>query len=241
MNQFSRTELLWGAAGTARLRRARVALFGVGGVGGYVAEALIRSGLGAIDLFDNDAVSLTNLNRQIIALQSTLGRAKVEVMAERLRDINPDAQVTVHRMFYLPDNADQVDLSVYDYVVDAVDTVAAKMELVLRAQACGTPIISAMGAGNKLDPSRLAIADLYKTSVCPLARIMRAELRKRGVKHLTVAYSTEPPLPACAEAEEQPAAARRSVPGSAVFVPAAMGLMMAAHVARALAEGGDDP
>lgn len=240
MDQFSRTELLMGKAGVARLRQSRVALFGVGGVGGYVAEALIRSGLGAIDLFDNDTVSLTNLNRQVIALHSTIGRDKAEVMAERLADINPDARVGAHRMFYMPENAGQVDLSAFDYVVDAVDTVAAKIELVLRAQACGTPIISAMGAGNKLDPSRLMIADLFKTSVCPLARVMRAELRGRGVKRLTVAYSTEPPAPARAEAEEAPAAARRSVPGSAAFVPAAMGLMIAGYVAQALTKGGEE-
>jgi len=237
MNQFSRTALLLGQEGIDRLQDARVALFGVGGVGGYTAEALVRSGLGAIDLFDNDTVSETNLNRQIIALHSTIGRPKVDVMAERLRDINPAVRVNPVRLFYTPETAGEVDLSAYDYVVDAVDTVSAKIALAMGAAACGVPIISAMGAGNKLDPTRLTITDLFRTNTCPLARVMRKELRRRGLNRLTVACSTEPALPAQAEAEEQPAAARRSVPGSAAFVPAAMGLMIAGHVARALAQG----
>ena len=236
MDQFSRTELLLGIDGVARLKRARVAVFGVGGVGGYVAEALIRSGVGAIDLFDNDTVSLTNLNRQIIALHSTIGRDKTEVMAERLKDINPDAVITARRMFYLPETADEVDLSAYDFIVDAVDTVAAKLELVKRATAGNIPIISAMGAGNKLDPSKLCITDISKTHTCRLAKVMRVELRRRGIEHLTVAYSTEQPIPAKAESEEQPTGSRRSVPGSTAFVPACMGLMIAAHVVKVLCE-----
>ena len=181
MNQFARSQLLLGSEGMERLARARVAVFGIGGVGGYTAEALARSGIGAIDIFDDDRVCLTNLNRQIIALHSTIGRDKTQVMKERLEDINPKLKVQARNIFYLPETADTIDLSDYDYVVDAVDTVKAKLELVCRAQALGVKIISAMGAGNKLDPTRLKVADIYKTSVCPLARVMRTELRKRGI------------------------------------------------------------
>ena len=191
MNPFARTELLLGGEAMAKLAAARVALFGVGGVGGYVAEALARSGVGALELFDDDDVSLTNLNRQIIATRDTLGLDKTEAMAARIHSIAPDCEVVPHRMFYLPENADEVDLTRYSYVVDAVDTVAAKLELAVRATAAGVPIISAMGAGNKLDPTRLAVSDISKTSVCPLARVMRRELKKRGVRRLKVACSDE--------------------------------------------------
>lgn len=233
---FSRTRLLLGDEGMARLAAARVAVFGLGGVGGSAAEALARSGVGALALFDDDTVSLTNLNRQAVATVDTLGMAKVDAMAARIAAVAPGARVEKHRMFYTPENADEVDLSVYDYVVDAVDTVAAKLELAVRATALGVPIISAMGAGNKLDPTRLLISDISKTSVCPLARVMRRELRKRGVSHLKVAWSTEPPSVALGALQEEDAAhPRRSIPGSTAFVPPAMGLAIAAEVVRTLA------
>lgn len=229
MSQFARTEMLLGSQAMSRLHAARVAVFGVGGVGGFAAEALIRAGVGSIDLIDNDTVALSNLNRQIIALHSTLGRSKVQVMAERLQDINPSARITCHEMFYLPENADAIDLSRFDYVIDAVDTVAAKLELITRTDALGVPIISAMGAGNKLDPSQIVITDIYKTATCPLARVIRAQCRKRGIRRLKVAYSTEPALhPAPAE---EPTS-RRSTPGSVSFVPSVMGLMLAGEVVR---------
>ena len=237
-NPFSRTQLLLGEAGMARLARARVAVFGLGGVGGSAVEALARSGVGALDLFDDDVVSLTNLNRQAVATVDTLGMPKADAMALRVAAVAPGARVTAHRMFYVPENADRVDLSVYDYIVDAVDTVAAKLELAVRATALGVPIISAMGAGNKLDPTKLVISDIYKTSVCPLARVMRRELRKRGVKRLKVAWSTEPPAEPVGQLPEEPSAhPRRSVPGSTAFVPPAMGLVIAAEVVRDLARG----
>ena len=233
---FSRTRLLLGDEGMTRLAAARVAVFGLGGVGGSAAEALARSGVGALDLFDDDAVSLTNLNRQAVATVDTLGMAKVDAMAARIAAVAPNARVERHRMFYMPENAGDVDLSAYDYVVDAVDTVAAKLELAVRATALGVPIISAMGAGNKLDPTRLLISDISKTSVCPLARVMRRELRKRGVSHLKVAWSTEPPSAALGALQEEDAAhPRRSIPGSTAFVPPAMGLAIAAEVVRTLA------
>ena len=248
MNQFSRTELLLGQEGMERLAQSRVAIFGIGGVGGYTAEALVRSGLGAIDLFDDDKVCLTNLNRQVIATRQTVGRDKVEVMSERLISINPKVQVNAHALFYLPETADQVDLRVYDYVVDAVDTVTAKVELVVRSTALGVPIISAMGAGNKLDPSQLHIADLSKTSVCPLARVMRRELRRRGIQHLKVAYSTEPPIKTvvteenscayhciCPPGTVRKCTIRRDIPGSTAFVPPVMGLMIAGEIVRSIA------
>ncbi len=236
MNQFARTELLYGAEALARLQKSRVAVFGIGGVGGSAAEALARSGVGALELFDDDVVSLTNLNRQVVATRDTLGQPKVDAMAARLHSIVPEAEIVPHRMFYTPENADEVDLSRFDYVVDAVDTVAAKLELAVRATALGVPIISAMGAGNKLDPTKLIVTDLYSTSVCPLARVMRRELRRRGVARLKVAYSTEPPvIPKGAPPEEEgPHAARRAVPGSAAVVPPAMGLVIAGEVLRAL-------
>lgn len=231
MEWLSRTEMLVGAEAIRRLQKARVAVFGVGGVGGFTAEALVRAGLGRIDLIDNDTVSLTNLNRQIIALHSTIGRDKVQVMAERLRDINPRVEVVCRNMFYLPENADEIDLAQYDYIVDAVDTVAAKLELITRASALGKPIISAMGAGNKLDPSKIVITDIYKTDTCPLARVIRTQCKKRQIRRLKVAYSTEPALrPAACEEET----GRRATPGSMSFVPSVMGLMIAGEVAREL-------
>ena len=236
---FSRTAALLGDEAMSRLNSAHVAVFGVGGVGGYAVEALARSGVGTIDLIDNDVVSESNINRQIIALHSTVGQDKVSVMAARLRDINPDVQVGEHKMFYLPENADDIDLTRYDYVVDAVDTVAAKVELALRCEQSGVPLIAAMGAGNKLDPSQLRIADIYKTSVCPLARAMRTTLRKKGVKHLTVAYSTEEPVRPALAIEDDALAGRgrKDIPASTAFVPSAMGLLIASHIVRAIAAG----
>lgn len=209
-----------------KLSDARVAVFGIGGVGGYTAEALARSGVGALDLIDNDTVSITNLNRQIIALHSTLGKYKVDVMKERILDINPNASVKTYRCFYLPESRDEFDFSAYNYVVDAVDTVSAKIDLVLKAQESGTRIISSMGAGNKLDPTAFEIADIFSTSVCPLARVMRTELKKRGIKRLKVVYSKEKPL----SSSEKPAGSRRSVPGSTAFVPSVVGLIIASEV-----------
>ena len=250
MGQFSRTELLLGKEGLGRLSAARVAVFGIGGVGGYAAEALVRSGIGAIDLIDDDRVCLSNLNRQVIALHSTIGRLKVDVMRDRLLDINPGLKAVAHALFYLPETADVLDLSVYDYVIDAVDTVKAKLELACRAAELKMPIISAMGAGNKLDPARLRVADIYDTSVCPLARVMRGELRKRGIKRLKVVYSTEEALTLqmeeeinlqekdiCPPGSIRGGKERRSIPGSTAFVPPAMGLMIAGEVVRDIVLG----
>ena len=234
MNQFERTQILLGEEAMARLAAARVALFGVGGVGGYVAEALCRSGVGAIDLYDDDRVSFTNLNRQIIATHRTIGQYKADVAAERLASINPDIRVRAVKMFYVPENADEVDLGQYDYIVDAIDTVAAKIELAVRAEALHVPIISAMGAGNKLDPTRFRVADVYETSVCPLARVMRRELKRRGVKKLRVVYSTEEPVRPLEAVSD---GARRSVPGSTAFVPPAVGLIIAGEVVKGIALG----
>lgn len=220
-----RTERMLGAEAVARLARARVALFGVGGVGSFAGEALIRAGIGAIDLFDDDVVSPTNLNRQLVALRSTLGRPKVDVMRERMLDINPDARVVARRMFYLPENADSVDLTAYDYVVDCVDTVAAKVELAVRCEALNVPLVASMGTGNKLDPTAFEVADIYSTSVCPLARAMRGILRKRGVRALKVVYSREEP---CARA------AGGEAPGSISFCPSVAGLILAGVVTRGL-------
>lgn len=230
MEQFSRTELLLRKSGLERLQASRIAVFGVGGVGGFVCEALVRSGLGAIDIVDNDVVSVSNINRQIIATHASVGRPKVEVMAERLREINPDVRVTLHPMFYLPENAGEIDLSQFDYVVDAIDTVTAKLELISRCTALQVPIISAMGAGNKLDPTKLLITDIYQTTACPLSRIMRKECRKRGIPALKVAFSTEEPVPL--EQTVSAADRRRDIPGSAMFVPASMGLMIASHIVQ---------
>lgn len=238
-----RTRLLIGDAPLDRLAAAKVAVFGVGGVGGYCVEALARAGVGTLHLYDDDTVSESNLNRQIAALHSTIGRPKVEVMAERVRDISPACQVQAIRMFYLPQNADQVDLSQYDYVVDCIDTVAAKLELVSRCNALQVKIISAMGSGNKLDPTAFEVTDISKTQGCPLARVMRKELRKRGIQHLKVVYSREEPLsPAQPIETEAPtgtdtrpgSTARRATPGSISFVPAAAGLVLASAVIREL-------
>ena len=233
INEFSRTELLFGEDKLNILKKSRVAIFGVGGVGGYVAEALARSGVGTIDLVDNDVVSLTNINRQIIALHSTIGMPKVEVMAERIRDINPQAVVNVHNCFYTPETSGDFDFSKYDYVVDAIDTVAGKIELVMQSKASETPIICSMGAGNKLDPTAFEVADIYKTSVCPLARVMRYELKKRGVKKLKVVYSKEIPVTPF-ENEEAEDSSRRSTPGSVAFVPSVAGLVIASEVIKDL-------
>lgn len=224
-NQFARTELILGAEGMMRLKNARVAVFGVGGVGGYAIEALVRSGVGTIDIFDNDTVSVTNLNRQIIALHSTLRQYKVDVMKARATDINPDVTVNAHRCFYMPDNADEYDFSQYTYIIDAVDTVTAKLEIITRAAALGVPVISCMGAGNKLDAMRFEVADIYETSVCPLARVMRSELRKRNIKKLKVVYSKEKPVSVLSG----------QVPASIAFVPAAAGLIAAGEVIRDIA------
>lgn len=231
MNQFSRTELLLGKENMQKLKNSRVAVFGIGGVGGHAAEALARSGVGALDLIDSDVISVTNINRQIIATLDKVGEYKTDVMKERIALINPEADVRVYRKFFLPENADEFDFTQYDYVIDAVDTVSAKIELVMKAQAAGTPIICSMGAGNKLDPSAFEVADLYATSVCPLARIMRTELRKRGVKKLKVVYSKEPPVTPLPSDEE---CGKRTVPGSTAFVPSVAGLIIAGEVIRDL-------
>ncbi len=240
---FIRTRMLIGDEPLARLAKARVAVFGVGGVGGYCTEALARAGIGTLHLYDDDTVSESNLNRQIAALHSTLGRPKGEVLRERVQDINPDCQVEAIRMFYLPENADAVDLEQYDYVVDAVDTVAAKLELAVRCKALNIPIVSAMGSGNKLDPTSFVVTDLSKTQGCPLARVMRKELRRRGITHLKVVYSQEEPRAPIQPMEaEAPAgvgtrpgtSGRRDTPGSISFVPAAAGLVLASVVVRDL-------
>lgn len=232
-NQFSRTELLLGAENMERLGRARVAIFGIGGVGGYCLEALARSGVGTLDLIDNDKVCLTNLNRQIIATRSTIGQYKVDAARNRVLEINPKAQVNVYRTFYMPDTAEQFDFSQYDYVVDAIDTVTGKIALVEQAQRAGTPIISSMGAGNKLEAAAFQVADIYETSVCPLAKVMRRELKKRGVKRLKVVYSQEMPLVPAETTEEAPGS-RRQIPGSNAFVPSVVGLIIAGEVVKDL-------
>ncbi len=240
---FIRTRMLIGGEPLERLSAARIAVFGVGGVGGFCVEALARAGVGTLHLYDDDTVSESNLNRQIAALHSTIGQPKAQVMAQRVLDINPDCQVQAIPMFYLPENADQVDLSQYDYVIDCIDTVAAKLELAVRCTALRVPILSAMGTGNKLDPSALRISDLSKTEGCPLARVMRKELRRRGIRHLKVLYSTELPLTPVAPIQAEPpvgtdsrpsSTARRATPGSISYVPACAGLMLAGAVLREL-------
>lgn len=230
--QHERTALLFGDKIT-RLYQCRVAVFGIGGVGGAVAEALARSGVGQLDLIDADVVSLSNINRQIIALHSTVGKYKTDVMAARIRDIDPDIQIRCHRLFYLPDTAAEFDFSVYDYVVDAVDTVSAKLSIIQEAKAVGVPVISSMGTGNKIDPSAFQVADISQTSVCPLARVMRIELRKRGITGVKVVYSKEAPVKSSA-GEGASTGERRSVPGSCAFVPPAAGLLLAGEVVRDL-------
>lgn len=247
LNQFSRTQLLLGKDNMDRLAEAKVAIFGIGGVGGYVAEALARSGVGSFVLVDDDKVCLTNLNRQIIATRKTVGKYKAEVMRDRILEINPDAEVEVRKCFYLPENADEFDFNEYSYVVDAVDTVTAKLEIIMRAKECGVPVISSMGAGNKLDPTKFQVADIYKTSMCPLAKVMRRELRKRGVKKLKVVYSTEKPTRPlddmsvscrtnciCPPGAAHKCTERRDIPGSVAFVPSVVGLIIAGEVVKDL-------
>ena len=246
LNQFSRTQLLLGPEAMARLSGCRVAVFGIGGVGGYAVEALARSGVGALDLIDDDRVCLTNLNRQLHATRKTVGKYKVDAAEERIREINPDCRVVTHKTFFMPETRDEFDFAQYDYVVDAIDTVKGKLALAEQAQAANTPIICAMGAGNKLDPTAFRVADIYKTSVCPLARVMRSECRKRGIRHLKVVYSTEQPT----RPLEDPAIScrshcicppgtrkctvRRDIPGSTAFVPSVVGLIIAGEVVRDL-------
>ena len=227
--QLERTEMLLGGEAVQRLRSARVAVFGIGGVGGYAAEALARSGVGTLDLIDKDVVSVSNINRQIIALHSTVGRPKTQVMRERIGDISPDTVVNTYECFFLPENADSFDFTQYDYVLDAVDTVSAKLELAVRCAKARVPVISCMGAGNKLDPTRFEVADVYKTSVCPLAKVMRRELKARGIKRLKVVYSKEEvkkPLKTVTEEH------RRAIPGSIAFVPSVAGLIMAGEAIK---------
>lgn len=243
-DRFSRTALLLGQKAMEKLAESRVAVFGIGGVGGYTVEALVRSGVGAVDLIDSDKVCLTNLNRQIIAVESSIGKYKVDVMRERIRDINPETVVNVHKCFYLPETKDAFDFSQYSYVVDAVDTVTAKIQLVMEAEKAGVPVISSMGAGNKLDPTAFQVADIYKTSVCPLAKVMRRELKKRGIKKLKVVYSQEQPLTPerVGNPEEQEtgsedsgiSSSRRAIPGSVAFVPSVAGLIIAGEVIKDL-------
>lgn len=247
LNEFSRTELLLGHEVMERLRASRVIVFGVGGVGGYTVEALARSGVGAIELVDDDKVCLTNINRQIIATRKTVGKYKVDVAEARIHEINPECEVVTHKCFYLPETADQFDFSQYDYVVDAVDTVTAKIDIIMKAKEAGVPIISCMGAGNKLDPTQFQVADIYKTSVCPLAKVMRRELKKRGVKKLKVVYSTEPAIEpkenmeiscrtgcVCPPGTVHKCTDRRAIPGSISFVPSVAGLIIGGEVVKDL-------
>ncbi len=230
LNQFSRTELLIGSENIERLKRARVAVFGIGGVGGYTVEALVRSGIGTLDLIDNDTVALTNINRQIYATTKTVGQYKVDVARERIEEINPAAVVNTYKTFYLPETAGAFDFTQYDYVVDAIDTVTGKIGLALQAKEAGVPIISSMGAGNKMNPAAFEVADIYQTSVCPLAKVMRRELRKRGIEHMKVVYSKETVMTP-GESEET---GRRQTPGSMAFVPSVAGLIIAGEVVRDL-------
>ena len=247
LNQFSRTELLFGKEAMEKLAASRVAVFGIGGVGGYTVEALIRSGVGTADLIDDDKVCLTNINRQIYATRKTVGKYKVDVAAERIHEINPDAVVNTYKTFYTPDTAEQFDFTQYDYIVDAIDTVTGKISLVVNADAAGTPIISSMGAGNKVDPTAVEVTDLYKTSVCPLAKVMRYELKRKGIKKLKVVYSKEPPITPiddmaiscrahciCPPGTARKCTQRRQVPGSNAFVPSVVGLIIAGEVIKDL-------
>lgn len=247
LNQFSRTQLLLGAEGMNRLFASRVAVFGIGGVGGFTVEALARSGIGTLDLIDDDKVCLTNLNRQLIATRKTIGTYKVDAARERILDINPNAVVHTYKTFFMPETADQFDFTQYDYVVDAIDTVTGKIALVLKAQEAGVPIISCMGAGNKMDPTAFEVADIYKTSMCPLAKVMRRELKKRNVKHLKVVYSKEQAMTPqdddtiscrtnciCPPGTARKCTQRRQVPGSNAFVPSVAGLIIAGEVVKDL-------
>lgn len=236
-DRFLRTQLLLGKSALEKLENSRVAVFGIGGVGGYVCEALIRSGIGKFELVDSDKVDITNINRQIIATQKTIGRYKTDVMKERMLEINPDADIEVKNCFFLPENAGEFPFEEYDYIVDAVDTVTAKIGLVIEAQKRNTPIISCMGAGNKLDGSRFKVSDIFATRMCPLAKVMRTELKKRGIKKLKVVYSEEKPLRPMAgvlQGEENKGTARRTVPGSVAFVPSVAGLIIAGEVVKDL-------
>ena len=245
LNEFSRTQLLLGEEAMTKLKNSVVAVFGIGGVGTYVAEALARSGVGGLVLFDDDKICLTNINRQLIATRKTIGMQKVEVMRDRILDINPNASVEIHECFYTSENADEFDLSKYSYIVDAIDTVSSKLELIVRAEKLNVPIISCMGAGNKLDPTRLEVADIYKTSVCPLARVMRKELKVRGIQKLKVVYSKEPPITpledmsiscrahcVCPPGTKRKCTIRRAIPGSVSFVPSVAGLILAGEVIK---------
>ena len=239
MNKFARTKLLLGQDGIDKLQASRVAVFGVGGVGGYVCEALVRSGIGTFDIIDNDKVCESNINRQIIATTKTIGRDKVDVMRERMQDINPDVTVNIHKCFFLPENVDEFPFEEYDYVVDAVDTVTAKIALVMKCKEKNVPIISSMGAGNKLDASAFKVSDIYKTKVCPLAKVMRHELKKRGVKKLKVVYSEELPLTPVNDGtnvceKEDSTIVKRATPGSVAFVPSVAGLIIAGEVVKDL-------
>lgn len=229
-NEFSRTELIFGEEAMERLSRARVAVFGIGGVGGYAAEALARSGIGALDIIDSDKVSLSNINRQIIALHSTVGEYKVNAAEKRILDINPNIKLKKYNVFFTKENSDEFDFSEYDYIVDAIDTVSGKIELVMKAEDSGIPMISSMGAGNKLDPTMFEIADIYKTSVCPLARVMRTELKKRGIKRLKCVYSKEQPITVQEEYDR-----KKRIPGSCAFVPSVAGLIIAGEVIKDIA------
>lgn len=230
--QFVRTNMLLGDEAMEKLSGKKVAIFGVGGVGGYVCEALVRSGIGKFEIIDKDSVDISNLNRQIIALHKTVGRDKVDVMKERMLDINPDADISVRKEFFLPENSEEFPFDEYDYVVDAVDTITAKIELIMKAKEHNVPIISSMGTGNKLDPSRFRVADIYKTDVCPLAKVMRRELKKRGVKKLKVVYSDELPMQPKNKAPEE--GKRKDTPGSSAFCPAVAGLIIASEVVKDL-------
>ena len=232
--QFSRTGILLGEAAVRKLNKARVAVFGIGGVGGYTVEALARCGVGQLDLIDSDTVSVSNINRQIIATHSSVGKLKVEVAKARILDINPECSVRTYPIFYLPETAQQFDFTQYDYIVDAIDTVTGKLQLVERAVAAGTPIICSMGTGNKLDPSAFMVSDISKTSMCPLARIMRKELKKRGISHLKVVYSQEEALTPDVDPEELARTGKRQIPGSVAFVPGAAGLILAGEVVKDL-------
>lgn len=231
--QFSRTELLLGTEGVLRLKNARVAVFGVGGVGGFAVEALARAGIGTLDLIDKDDISVSNINRQIVATHSTIGKLKTDVAKDRILDINPNAVVNTFHTFYLPETADMFDFTQYDYIIDAIDTVTGKIQLIMEADKTGTPIISSMGAGNKLDASAFKVADIYKTNVCPLAKVMRRELKKRGIKKLKVVYSEEQPLKVNAETQD----IRKAVPGSVSFVPSVAGLILAGEVIKDISGG----
>ena len=254
LNQFSRTQLLYGQDNMRRLAASRVAVFGIGGVGGYVVEALARSGVGALDLIDDDRVCITNLNRQILATRKTVGKYKVDAAEERIREINPECEVRTYKTFYLPETQEQFEFHDYDYVVDAIDTVSGKLAIIENAKKAGVPVISSMGAGNKVDPAALEVADIYETSVCPLARVMRRECRKRGIDSLKVVYSRETPIRpledmsiscrqhcVCPPGTVRKCTQRRDIPGSTAFVPSVAGLIIAAEVVRDLAHERPQP